>query len=463
MEKVNDPRIELFFKWKRDTEEQILVCMLESSWNTSPLDTLKIIFHSRDCRGGKGERLQFTHALRWLSTCHRDVLIKNIKHIPFYGKYKDLNTLFGTSVEEDMIKMFCSQLQEDKLKLGTNQADTITLAAKYAPSEGLVVDREHKAVKKICENLQINKKSYRKDLLVPLRSHLQVLERNMNEESWDNIDLSKVPSLALKKYKKALEKHIGEKYNLWINRTKINKPVYPFEIVNPYLEFYGKTLDTPDAVLEASWTLLMANFNSTIGNDILPIIDTSPSMFIDKRIRAIDVAISSALIISEMNGGTFHNKFMTFSQVPVLDDISGRTLLEKVNNMKYYHNSNINLQEILEELLTYVMLKYLHVPDMPKSIIIFSDREFDHANTEPINWELIYDRYASIGYDVPCVVFWNLNGTQPEFFNNYERKLCCINGFSMDLLNLVLERKEITPMNLLRKTIDNPRYDRLVL
>lgn len=52
--------------------------MLINSWNEDALDTLKIIFQMRDCRGGKGEKANFIKCLKWLMEAHPDTLEKNL-------------------------------------------------------------------------------------------------------------------------------------------------------------------------------------------------------------------------------------------------------------------------------------------------------------------------------------------------------------------------------------------------
>ena len=56
---VYDARVEFFFKAVRGLKDDHLRIRLENSWAEDPLDTLRIIFQARDCRGGKGERQLF--------------------------------------------------------------------------------------------------------------------------------------------------------------------------------------------------------------------------------------------------------------------------------------------------------------------------------------------------------------------------------------------------------------------
>lgn len=75
-------RLNLFFKVTRDLPPETLRTFLEAAWAEDPLDTVKLIFHLRDCRGGKGEKRQFQYALKWLEENHLPTLAQNLKHVP---------------------------------------------------------------------------------------------------------------------------------------------------------------------------------------------------------------------------------------------------------------------------------------------------------------------------------------------------------------------------------------------
>lgn len=109
-------RVNLFFKMYRGMTKAQLIKHLEASWVEDPLDTLKIIFHTRDCRGGKGERLLFRQSLSWLATREPSVVLANMDVVPEYGRWEDLlwfidfSDVFANRVAE----IFANQLRKDR-------------------------------------------------------------------------------------------------------------------------------------------------------------------------------------------------------------------------------------------------------------------------------------------------------------------------------------------------------------
>lgn len=184
---------------------------LDNFWSTDKLFTLRFIFYIRDCRGGTGQRQKFFWAVNWLAKHPNEkaaALIHNLKHVPFYGRYKDLieiatdlrNSPFVTA---EAYKIYAKQLKTDVKLLGTSNEYKISLAGKYMPSE------KKAAGKMLRSFLRCSRKEYRTVYSTPLRKALNIVETKMtnSQKDWDSIDRSQVPTLALKKYKKAWIRH----------------------------------------------------------------------------------------------------------------------------------------------------------------------------------------------------------------------------------------------------------------
>jgi hypothetical protein len=162
--------------------------------------------------------------------------------------------------------------------------------------------------------------------------------------------------------------------------------------------------------------------------------------------------------------GAFNKKFITFSGLPQLESVSGETLKEKVKNLENAHwEMNTNIQKVFELILTNGKMFNVSQENMPELIFLFSDMQFDEAtNNEQTNFEAIREQYANAGYLLPKIVFWNLRGNSKDFpvVKDTENTLL-ISGFSADILELILNKEEITPMLFLRKILDGERYSRV--
>jgi hypothetical protein len=93
---------------------------------------------------------------------------------------------------------------------------------------------------------------------------------------------------------------------------------------------------------------------------------------------------------------------------------------------------------------------------------LLSDMEFNTA-TGGANVKL-YDQFkndfAAAGYELPKVVFWNLNarsGNVPVKFD--EAGTALVSGFSPAILKSILSAKAFSPEGIMLEAIMDPRYD----
>ena len=63
-------RLQLFYKVCRGMTYEEFMQILNKSGSENILDTIRLIFHLRDCRGGKGERLLGRYAFQWIAIHH---------------------------------------------------------------------------------------------------------------------------------------------------------------------------------------------------------------------------------------------------------------------------------------------------------------------------------------------------------------------------------------------------------
>ena len=464
--------------------------LLEESWKQSPLDTIRLIFYIRDCRGGKGEKLIFRASCRWLLRHHLVDLNRNFQHIPFYGSWKDvLQTFLGTSFEGTIVKFYAQQLQSDKKKLGTSDQKTIDIgAAKYAPNESSSFDKSHNIVIKLCNELGVNKAQYRKDYLRPLRSsQIKIVEELMCGGEWEEIDFGQVPSIAFNRYRKAFEKHTPEKFKTFIGdvvkgEKKINvKVLHPHEILNPYLK--DPHHHTIDDAIEAQWVQYVKNRcarRAKIASEkgvppvnALCIVDVSGSMTSSNsksNVRPLDVAVSMGLLISLLNDKTspFHKKWITFSKTPIMERFTGGTLSSIIKNIDYSNwTMTTRLQPVFDLILNTATMFKVPPENMPKMLIILSDMQFDSAcpNNSQTNWTVIEKKYAKYGYTRPTLIFWNLNANTLDIPIPSDKvpNTALVSGFSPNTFDQLLDGDVPSPFSIMRKTIDNPRYARITV
>lgn len=408
------------------------------------LMAVKILFYLRDVRGGQGERDLFRICLEWLGDNEKEIFEKIIHFVPEYGRWDDL--FFDNDECFNTIK---ERLLKDK------EAEKPSLLAKWLPTINASSQKTKAKAKFIADKLGLNEVVYRR-LIRDIRKKLNIVEGKMSTNNWNKINYSQVPSQASRIYRNAFEKHDEKRYSEFVEKAekgevKINaKTLYPYQIYNSAIIDYSKTL-------EALWNQLP---DYTQGKNALVVADTSGSMSGDP----MSVSISLALYFAERNKGQFKDYFLTFSSHPKLQRIVGQNLRDRMNSIETGEISNTNLQATFELILSTALQNNTPQEEMPETIYVISDMEFDEATRSgwcdeipKTNYEEIKRKYNEAGYKKPNLVFWNVNASGSNLpVQKDEMGVTLVSGFSPVIFSMAVENK--SPEQVMLETINSERY-----
>lgn len=419
-------------------------------------DAILAAFYVRDARGGQGERATFRQVLQYLADNNPDLFTRIMVHIPEYGRWDDV-LAFAThgNVGAAVIDFISAQLSTDI------DSKNPSLLAKYMPSENASSKRTIALARYLAGMLGLTARQYRV-MLSDLRSRLKIVEVYMSAGKFDAIEYAHVPSRAAMIYRKAFHKRDGERYRAYLAKlekgeTKINSgTLYPYELVN-------KVRLGNDRTIDAQWNALP---DYTEGRSFITVCDTSGSMdaiIPGAKVRAMDVAISVALYGADKCKGDFAKMFITFSESPTIQEIKGKNLFEKVNNLeRTAWGYNTNLQKVMDLLLNTAVKRKIPQSDMPESLIIVSDMQFDAANKGRTNLEEIRIKFNRAGYTIPTIVFWNVMSRKDETpATEDDNKVYLVSGFSPSVFKFVLTGKATNPLELMNEIIHGERYARV--
>jgi hypothetical protein len=99
---------------------------------------------------------------------------------------------------------------------------------------------------------------------------------------------------------------------------------------------------------------------------------------------------------------------------------------------------------------------------MPKMLLILSDMQFDHCvQHDDSAMEMIERKFKSAGYDMPQVVFWNLNSTDNVPVKSDKSGAALVSGYSPSIMTSLLsaDASQFTPRGIMLKTIMQDRYN----
>lgn len=433
---------------------------------TEDADTaMKILFFARDVRGGLGERKVFRTILKCLSFHETKSAEKNIRYIAEYGRYDDLLVLLDTPCQDNAITYIKNQLETDLNNM--ENGEEISLLAKWLPSVNASSKQTVIYAKKVAKLLGMNGAEYRK-MLSKLRSYIKIIENNLREKDY-TFDYSKQPSKALFKYRQAFFRNDKERYNNFL--TQVNNgeaemntgTLMPYEIIAPLCDWYNDSItDEQRVAIDTTWNALE---DFCVEENAIAVIDGSGSMYGYGNPKPIQVALSLGIYFAEHNKGAFANHFITFSEKPQLVEIKGRDIADKVNFCKTFCEvANTNIQKVFELILNTALKNNVPQNELPSTIYIISDMEFDCCteNADLTNFEYAKKLFEDNGYTLPTVIFWNVqsrNTQQPVKMNS--QGVALVSGCTPKIFNMVTSGN-LDPYSFMLDTINNERYKNIV-
>ncbi len=453
---------------RNEDEKEIIDRFIRAFYEDRVL-AMKWLFFLRDARGGLGERRSFRIIIRYLAVSMPEMILNLVELMAEYGRFDDMLCLLDTPVEGRVLAVLEGQLEEDLENMG--QGKGISLCAKWLPSGNTSSEEARKSAAKLQRGMGLTAKEYRK-LLSSLRAYLKVTEVYMSAGRWKEIDYAGVPSKANVLYRRAFMLHDQTRRKDYLEQVQNNKAVMhadvlmPHDIVSRYTVCHGWNIRVgeEDAALEALWK----NLPDTVSEarNVLCVVDGSGSMLCPVgagSVTALHVSNALGIYFAERMSGAYHNRYITFSSSPKYVDLSAcRTLREKLE-LAFSHNecTNTNIEATFELVLQTAVQNHLKQRELPQTILIISDMEFDRAvwgcDTDTL-FETIKRRFARCGYQLPRLVFWNVNSrTDTIPVRENELGVGLVSGFSVNTCNMVLS-SELDPFACLKKILEGKRY-----
>ena len=513
-------RIAFFFSVTRNLLHDIprLHKLLEDADSENTKDALVLVFHLRNCRkknGGKGERDLWRKCIQWyIDNGKSEIIEKNLSSVVEIGRWDDVLVCPGG------YNYMAKQLLDDwdtikSVQLSKSSFPTISLAAKWAPSACIKTQKSKGKSRLMIEALNrvmsepkicFREKEYRQ-MLSALRKHLKVLERTMCDNKWDEIDFNSVSSNAMQLYGKknisngkkiikrrritvertpkpgAFLRHCKESFTLWSEGLKMGKnavgqsvkvnasQLFPHEIVK---EAWKMKNSEENLILEAQWKVIEEDVKSRgILSNCLFVTDVSGSMLQvidDANTTAMDIAISLSLLGSRCSSGSFKNQLVTFSSTPSFFQIPEGNLIGAVNSIHGMESGmSTNLQSVFEMILSHAYIFKISESEMPKTLCIISDMEFDIAtkSNDTTNYQEIKQKYADAGFKLPTICFWNVASNSNHFpVVANDAGTILLSGFSSSILSLIMSHgvsSEINPWIIVQQILESDTYKSIVV
>ena len=393
------PTLDLFFNGMvRGASEAQIIQLMDAAWKQNAEQTMQVLLHARDCRGGKGEKEVVLRALLWLRMHKPRTYLRNVRRFLDVGCYRDLlqmavratklrlhplgrNELIELEIlAEDLwfdhhqFEEWSAQvirelgdkeekahhsssamvepmryddevLEEDSKTTPQQEAKEkpkkrirLSLVAKWVPTENTKFDREAGLAKRLAGLLfSGNDKPYPlyRKLVTPLRTHIRVVEQLTCGGRWEEIEFGNVPSRAHHLLKKAFAKHTPDKYKKYLQNLKVGKEKINVQGLQPH-ELVSQYMG--NRVTDVDDTI-EEQWKATVARL------RASGVHLQRALSLVDVsgsmegvpmqvAIALGLLTSELCTSSFHNMVLTFETNPSMFIVTGNTLRERVKHLK---------------------------------------------------------------------------------------------------------------------------------
>ena len=473
-------------------------------------DLFVMAFHTRDVRGGKGERDLFYQMLCALYLYWPQMTEKMLKLVPEYGCWRDMWSIWSIVPElaPAILRIVQAQFMEDLVKASTGvRGETgISLLVKWLPREksktypGLAY--------KIANGLYRYEPSdrsrivrYRKECSF-INAVLKTVEVDMCRGTWANISPEAVPGRNLKLHDKAFlnEKKSGELRNpededRMICREHFQdfvkdlssgvKKAHGADVVFPH-ELVVKAQDplttmNQHIVNQAQWEAIREETLNQGGlGKAVAMCDLSGSM------EGIPMQISLALgiLISECTHPSFKDYILTFDSVPQWHSFKEwKTLKSKLESLDGCGRGlNTDFYLACQMILTRMIQWKVPVEEAPEDLIVITDMGFDAAaDTDSYSsssrhsaWETQIQRIQrefreageylwgkGRGWKAPRIVVWNVRAAFNDFHATASQEgVVQLSGWSPSILKALQKGVQVTTPYLgMRQILDDERYD----
>lgn len=489
---------------------------------------IKLTFYTRSIQNGAGERKVFY--LMFLQLCNEmpHVMIDLIPYVvdpKTGGSWKDLcniTEMFSkewkqtepmTVFTQAVIKFFATQLVKDFDNLMIDPNCSVSLAAKYAPSE----DKHYwnvigKQIAELVWNLKHDKtapkmtvvySNYRKTLST-LRKRIDIVESKMCANTWSDINFNKVPGVAMQKLGRWAFPNIevntklrrtdlidriicAENFSVYKNQVKSGKAVIHGSTVG--LDGYGREFnklvyskdDQRAELLNLQFTDLIKCIQERLSDPsanidltgLIPLVDVSASMSVQigKNVSAMDIAVQMGMIISELDPTSeFYQRMITFETNPHwIDTSTEKDFFSKYRKILFSPwAGSTNFEKAFELILDIAVAKKIPAEKMKKfKMIVFSDMQFNVASSS--KWDTLHEKltklYSEAGYTPPGMIYWNLAARPTDGFvvDDSEKGVVMVSGYGTGQLKQILsgQLKQTDPLTKMHEVLGHHVFDDL--
>lgn len=492
---------------------------------------LVLMFHVRDARNGKGERELFRQLFAMVAEEDPILAEQLLSFVPKFGYWKDLVQMYCSLVGKDsilsskIVELCAEQLRVDLAGLASGQHD-LSLVSKWLPRENNAKKNSlhhahRKMIKDICVHLgwmnerRHDFKKYRQSLasICGAKGAFPTIESIFAgigdgsltmEDALRLFNSEKIPSIAVFRLRNALKcvkkdgterdhlnckeirQRLAEIHKAFLADCVKGTKLIKAKVAQP-TDISSSLVRSFDETIEAQMTALLANIRESAAANpgvfspatAMALIDVSGSMSTQisdtSNSTCLDIAVFLGYILSQLSSPPYQHKVITFSEHPMFINVeeteSHYEAFQKIIGGQW--DMNTNIEKAFELILDTAILHQVPPEKMVKTLFVFSDMQFDQADRRMAKNQTIHEgvkaRFAAKGYELPLIVYWNLNANSALPVNATTPGTLLMSGFSQNLFTAFVDgtlasftpEDPPTPEEIMYKVLQSEPYEEL--
>jgi len=427
----------------RQMDDATVSAAIQRAFNEDKELATRVILWAGDIRGGAGERRFFKLGLRFLHLNAPAIYNSVMYKVPDLNRW---DSLFEFAKYHGPTMDFIAHELIDNRD---------ALLAKWMPREGKSLNQDFRLA--FMSNTKLTPRNYRQLLANTSRT----VEQQMSRKEFGDINYSHVPSQAMNRYRTAFHKQDGERFTQYIEKVTSGEEKINAGAIFPYQLYEAWSLERCiDAGIDAQWNWL-PDYLKDSEKQILPVCDVSGSMMCANGLP-MAISVSLGVYLAERNRSIFKDAFVTFSEAPQMHYLQGATATAKFAELSRAEwGMNTNLNAVFSGLLRTAVENNLPPSDLPETLLVISDMEFDRCAARQTNFDAIKQMYENSDYKMPDLVFWNVAARSDKNFpvRYNQQGVALVSGASPSIVKAILSGEELTPEAVMKRAIMNKRYD----
>lgn len=436
---------------KRD-EKDILEMYYAARREDKELADKVILYVSNIREGGLGERRIGRILLRALAFLDHHKVERNFQTFVNNSRFDCLYVLEGTPAETAMWNYMKETFLNDLKAM--KEGKPISLAAKWMKSINTSSKESKRIARKFCTIAGVTERTYRKTLAA-LRKYSNIVEVKMSANEWDTINFEAVPSVAMKRYAKAFDRHCPNaftkfKADVESGDAKINSStLYPYDITYSFI--YGGNADKE--ILEAQWKNQKNYFKEN--SNVIVAADVSSSM----SGMPMAASIGLALYAATFNQGPYHGSYLTFTDEPHFYRLDETQSLEW-NIAQCMRNVGYNTE--MDKMFKAIYETAVKANDAPDALVIVSDMEIDRFMRPNACDDIItkwVNKFREAGLECPKMILWNAECRQNTYLARSNNPyVAFVSGVSAGTFANLAELISCTPYEAMVKILNQYKF-----